>query len=210
LTAAVGFYQKMGLALPSSPTTTPETILIWGASSSVGVYAVQLAKLSGYNVIGVCSKKNFDYIKSLKADHVVDYNDAKVLEQIKKLAPNLRLAYDCIGTASANSCLQALAPATAAKPAQLAFIAGAPDIKTPEHVTVHNVFVGAAFSKPDELKHVRSYYLEFAPLLESGKLVPNQVHQQAGGLGKIVDGLKLLAANKVSAGKLVYTISTDP
>lgn len=49
-----------------------EAIIIYGASSSVGIYATQLAKLAGYFVAGVAGSSS-DYAKSLGADAVVDY-----------------------------------------------------------------------------------------------------------------------------------------
>lgn len=84
-TCAFSLFDKdfLGLPLPPlNPTSTGKSVLIWGGSSAVGCNGIQLAKAAGFEVITTCSPRNFDYVKSLGADKVFDYNSPSVTDDL--------------------------------------------------------------------------------------------------------------------------------
>ena len=84
-TAAHGLFSKdyLGMPFPKvNSTSTGKSVFIWGGSSGVGSNAIQLSKGAGFEVITTCSARNFDYVKSLGADKVFDYNSPYAINDI--------------------------------------------------------------------------------------------------------------------------------
>jgi len=205
-TAALGIFYKMKIPFPSQKSSDlkDEFFLVWGGSGSVGAYAVQLAALAGLTVIATCSPRNYEYVKSLGATHVVDHNSPDAVSQIKSITSGkLRFAYDTISTATANLCLQCLSTSS---PSYISYIAGKPSDPIPQNVTENSIFLGGAYQNELDKKFIESFVTESAPLLESKKLHPNQVEQLPNGLESIKVGIELQASGKISGKKPVVRI----
>ena len=72
-----GVLAVQGLRLRDGRTVRPgDRVLVDGASGNVGPFAVQIAKSLGAEVTGVCSAAKVDFVRSLGADHVIDYAKA--------------------------------------------------------------------------------------------------------------------------------------
>lgn len=77
-----------------------QTVLVVGASGGVGTYAVQIAACLGAEVTGVCSAKNADFVRTLGAQNVIDYQT----ERFQDVGGSYDVVYDTIGRESLKSC----------------------------------------------------------------------------------------------------------
>ncbi len=83
-----------------------QKVMINGASGSIGIFAVQLAKHFGADVTGVCSGSNMELVLSLGADRVIDYT----LEDFAKSNNQWDIIFDTVGKSSFSKCEPVLTP----------------------------------------------------------------------------------------------------
>ncbi|EJD44938.1 GroES-like protein [Auricularia subglabra TFB-10046 SS5] len=205
VTAAAGLEEGLSVDL-ATPITSGEPLLVWGGSSSVGAFVIQLAAQAGYRVLATASPANHAYVKSLGAAEVFDYHDSNVVEQIRKAAgPSLSRVYDAI---SENGSIEASAASiTSTGGGTVNIILGISDSVAdtlPKNVKIASAGARLVAQSADVREKA---YSALNGLLQSGKLIPNTVKIIPGGLNGVKDGLLLAKAGKVSGQKLVYRIA---
>jgi NADPH:quinone reductase-like Zn-dependent oxidoreductase len=91
---ALHFIRDLGGVKPG------QKVLINGASGGIGTFAVQIAKNLGAEVTGVCSTKNLELVRSLGADHVIDYTQ----EDFTQSDQVYDVIFDAVGKSSFSRC----------------------------------------------------------------------------------------------------------
>ncbi|KAL2816077.1 chaperonin 10-like protein [Aspergillus granulosus] len=213
-TALLALFSKDCLNIPQR---SGETVLVWGGSSSVGLYAIQIAKYYGLNVVTTCSPRHHDLVRSLGASHVFDYRDPKVVESIKAATDSgLKHVFDTIGNDSSST----IASQTISE--QGGDLCTVRPGKTftenvTKQTTVTDVLVWTAFLKEHKYKefywpphkedHVLSakFFEELPKLLSSEVIKPN-TPKLLEGLDSVSKGFQEYRDGVISNYKIVYKI----
>ncbi|TBU25010.1 GroES-like protein [Dichomitus squalens] len=179
---------------------------IIGGASSVGQYAIQIAKYQGFSpIITTASPHNAELLKSLGATTVLDRNlpASQILAELPKLTGGkpLEFVYDAISLADTQSlAYEALAPGGS-------LVIVLPELipselkKSSDGKKVANVFGNV--QHPECRPCGEELYKRLTVWLEKGIVKPNKVEILPGGLAGIPEGLARLEAFKVSGTKLI-------
>ncbi|KXH54060.1 hypothetical protein CSAL01_01966 [Colletotrichum salicis] len=216
MTAWLALFSQECLAIPREDGSKT-SVLIWGGSSSVGLYAIQIAAMQGLNVVTTCSPRHFDLVKSLGAKHVFNYRDDNVIESIKRTAPGLKYVFDTIGNKSSSGLAsQAIdengGRLCTVRPGK----ANTGDVT--KQTTVTDVLVWTAFLKDHQYAQFKwpaseedhklgtEFYEKLPGWAEAGKFKPNKPKVIFGGLDGVEKGFQVYRDGAISGEKVVYKL----
>lgn len=210
-TVAVALFANLGIPRPTStPTAQKSGFLIWGAASSVGISALQLAHNLGFKVFATASPAHHQTLKSLGATEVFDYRDADVVEKIvaaaKAVGTPISLGLDAVteGTTAKQSAEILLA--SGGKGGKLVLALPWPESETqPEGLEIGQTGAYRHATQDAELgRWFFNEYLEKA--LQDKSIVPApEVEIVEGGIGAAQKALDKVKAG-VSGKKIVVQV----
>ncbi|KXH34009.1 hypothetical protein CSIM01_02344 [Colletotrichum simmondsii] len=216
MTAELALFSKECLAIPRE-SGSKTAVLIWGGSSSVGLYAIQIAAMQGLKVVTTCSPRHFDWVKSLGATHVFNYRDDDVIDSIRKTTPGLKYVFDTIGNkSSSGQASQAIDKSGGRLCTVRPGKANTEDVS--KQTTVTDVLVWTAFLKDHQYAQFKwpaseedhklgtEFYAKLPGWVEAGKLKPNKPKVISGGLDGVDKGFQVYRDGAISGEKLVYQL----
>ena len=180
-----------------------QKVLINGASGGVGTFGVQLAKVLGAEVTGVCSARNEDLVRSIGADHVIDYTK----EDFTTDGQKYDLIFDNVGNRSLSDCRRALAPDGVLIPNSNKgpgrWIGGY--LRRAAGALATSPFVSQKF-RPFAATETREDLVALTRLIEAGKVTP--IIERTYALNETAEALGHYGRGH-ARGKLVISIGQD-
>ena len=205
-TAGIGIFIILGV--PRPPQKQKDGFLVWGGSSSVGSGAVQIAVSLGFTVYAVSSARNHDYVKSLGATEVFDYNQSDIVKNItsaaKAAGTDIKYVYDAIcENGTTPQCAAVLEDFGGGK--LVTTLPWGEDAKKPSNVTVENTSAfRVATDQQDFGRWLFNDWLEKA-LVEKTFVPSPAIEKVDGGLASVQKTMDQLAKG-ISGKKLVIPL----
>ncbi len=179
-----------------------QKVLINGASGGVGTFAVQIAKSFGTEVTGVCSTRNLDLVRSIGADHVIDYTK----EDFTKTDQRYDLIFDLVGNHSFSERRRILNPNGICVMAGVGG-AGWHDGMAMRLVGELNAYVRSRFVSQKFISYIAQFNKAdmsiLADLMQTGKITP--VIDRTFRFSETADALRYLETGH-ARGKVVVAI----
>lgn len=173
-----------------------QKVLINGASGGVGTFAVQIAKALGAEVTAICSTRNVDLVRSLGADHIVDYTQ----ENFAKNGETYNLILDNVGNLAASDFKRALTPQG------IGVIVGFTTLPHMFKVLLRGAWMGKTSARKvsSMLANINQGDLRFmGELFETGKVV--SVIDKRYPLSETAEAIRYLETGR-ARGKVVITV----
>jgi NADPH:quinone reductase-like Zn-dependent oxidoreductase len=170
-------------------------IVVYGASGSIGVAAVQLAKHFGAHVTAVCNTKNLELVRSLGADQVVDY----LREDSPRHGETYDLVFDAVGKHSFRRARRSLAPGGSFITADLGFLYHVPLLQLATR------FVGSKRARLGVGTYRKDDLLLVAELIEVGTFRP--VIDRTYPLDEVVEASRYVETHQ-KTGNVVLRVAS--
>ncbi|KAI2601937.1 GroES-like protein [Hypoxylon sp. NC1633] len=210
MTSALGLYARLCLPQPWTPAREPIPLIIYGAASAVGSYAVQLARRSNIHPLICVAGKSQSHVDKLidrsKGDIVVDYRDGDdaVVEALQKASGGSKLLYAFDAVSEHNSYVNL--SKVLADGAKITLVLPPKEgYEFPSHVTLLPTLVSSVHSDEKDFGFVYFRYLSRG--LYEGWFKPQPQEVVPGGLKGIQQALENLKAGKANAIKYVFRIA---
>jgi NADPH:quinone reductase-like Zn-dependent oxidoreductase len=171
------------------------SIVVYGASGSIGTAAVQLAKHFGAHVTAVCSTKNVELVRSLGADEVIDYTREDFTQSGKKYD----VIFDAVGKISFRRCRRSLKPGGTYIETDLGFMWHVPLLLLATRWSKKKVKMGIPHYTKDELLLVKE-------LVEAGKY--RAVIDRTYPLEDVIEASRYVETGQ-KTGNVVLTVASD-
>ncbi|RPB01033.1 GroES-like protein [Choiromyces venosus 120613-1] len=195
----------VGLSLPKTAPSNSAPVLIWGGSTSVGGYAIQLAIKAGYAVVTTASAHNHAYVKSLGVEKVYTYDQAKEIAAQGPFAGIL----DNAGTGASHAAIwRVLQELQGKKEVEGTILSLLPSMAPIEGWPASLVIKFFTFNFSDDTaKEERQYFWApggyYSKVVAEG-IIETPVEVRSGGLKEVEKAVEDLFQG-VSAKKLVIT-----